>query len=184
MLRPPYLARVAAGAAVYALEESRRLPRRALTFPITAIGQLLQTSMHAQQFVTSLAMRGDDLFDRFARRPEQPRWATFDDDDDDAPPPVTTGNGYVATLADEARTHRVPHPAASAAETTSAVAPEAEEIIARCNYPELSLAQLRARLRTFSVAELRTLLQYERHNESRAPFVTMLTNRIATVTAQ
>lgn len=162
---------------MYALEETRRIPGRALNLPITAIGQLLQTTMHAQQFVTSLAMRGDDLFERLQRRPEQPHWATFDDD---APPPATTGNGHKPTLGDQARTHRVVHPTPAEPDEPE----EVPEVVIRCAYPALSLAQLRARLRTFEVAELRSLLQYERQHDSRAPFVTMLTNRIATVTAQ
>ncbi|WP_282786543.1 lipid droplet-associated protein, partial [Nocardia sp. CC201C] len=85
MFRPPFLARVAAGAAVYALEETRRLPNTAVNLPITAVSQLLQNFMHVQQFVTSLALKGDEVFDRFVNRPEeQPEWATFDEDADDA----------------------------------------------------------------------------------------------------
>ena len=57
MIRPPYLARVAAGAAVYAIEESRKLPAAAVMLPMTALSQLLQTTMHLQQFITSLAIR-------------------------------------------------------------------------------------------------------------------------------
>jgi hypothetical protein len=43
---------------------------------------------------------------------------------------------------------------------------------------------LRARLRMLSVEELAELLDYEQLTLDRAPFVTMLTNRIATVRAQ
>ncbi|WP_035280713.1 lipid droplet-associated protein [Actinokineospora spheciospongiae] len=52
------------------------------------------------------------------------------------------------------------------------------------NYDELSLPQLRARLRTFSVADLEELLSYERSGENRASFVGMLTRRIETVRDQ
>jgi len=43
---------------------------------------------------------------------------------------------------------------------------------------------LRARLRTLSTAELGELLEYEERTLSRAPFLTMLTNRIATAKAK
>src|SRR5690606_29654862 len=94
MFRPPFLARVAAGAAVYALEETRRLPSAAVKFPITAISQILQTGMHLQQFVTSLALKGDEVFHRLVPATEaQPEWATFDEDLDDE---QTNGNGYAS----------------------------------------------------------------------------------------
>jgi hypothetical protein len=52
------------------------------------------------------------------------------------------------------------------------------------NYDELSLPQLRARLRSFSVADLEEALAYERAGEARPSFVGMLTRRIATVRDQ
>ncbi len=51
-------------------------------------------------------------------------------------------------------------------------------------YDELSLPQLRARLRQFSVDELAELLEYERAHGNRPSFVGMLTRRIATVRDQ
>ncbi len=219
MFRPPFLARVAAGAAVYAIEETRRLPTAAANFPITAISQLLQTTMHAQQFVTSLALKGDAVFDRLANRPvEQPEWATFDEDTEfeqtfrdiaeaarvsafdrySEPEPETAPE---ATAAPEAETVAEP-----ADETAPAVTPEPEpepetalaatassngaveviepEVAARYDYTNMTLAQLRARLRVFSVEDLTALLDYEQQTRDRAPFVTMLTNRIATVRAK
>jgi hypothetical protein len=47
-------------------------------------------------------------------------------------------------------------------------------------YDELSLPQLRARLRRFSADELSELLEYERAHGNRPSFVGMLTRRIAT----
>ncbi|MCC3317079.1 lipid droplet-associated protein [Nocardia africana] len=260
MFRPPYLARVAAGAAVYALEETRRLPSVAIHLPITAISQLLQTSMHLQQFVTSLALKGDEVFDRLANRPvEQPEWATFDEDLDDeqpfgsgdfgarsdsdfaarlsrfdlfaesdpaagVPEPTTsitpsTTNGYAASHTAESDTTEATTAETDTAETTAADAVEpgtnstettgedtdnpgtsnpgtaapapAEprgvvepEVVGRYDYPNMTLAQLRARLRMLSVEELAELLAYEQQTLDRAPFVTMLTNRIATVQAK
>ncbi|MFC3960611.1 lipid droplet-associated protein [Nocardia jiangsuensis] len=233
MFRPPFLARVAAGAAVYALEESRRLPSAAIHFPITAVSQLLQTSMHVQQFVTSLALKGDAVFERLGGNPvEQPEWATFDEDvdeyrDDFAPggiadPKVSrfdrytgddigSGNGHLATApsysAPEIAAEPVPDDAIASVtditpehplETGSAPQPLAEpepsapepsgpelpEVAAKYDYPGMTLAQLRARLRMLSVDDLSALLAYEEQTLARAPFLTMLTNRIATVRAQ
>jgi hypothetical protein len=48
-------------------------------------------------------------------------------------------------------------------------------------YPGLSLASVRARLRTFDAAGLQELLDYEVAHENRPEFVRMLTNRIGTV---
>ncbi|MDQ4010268.1 MAG: lipid droplet-associated protein [Actinomycetota bacterium] len=50
-------------------------------------------------------------------------------------------------------------------------------------YDELSLAQLRAKLRTLSLPQLTELLEYEHVHQDRAAFVTMLSNRISTVRA-
>jgi hypothetical protein len=49
------------------------------------------------------------------------------------------------------------------------------------NYDELTLPQLRARLRRFSLAELEELLTYERTHADRASFVGMLARRIGNV---
>ncbi|WP_327149791.1 lipid droplet-associated protein [Nocardia sp. NBC_01329] len=247
MFRPPFLARVAAGAAVYVLEETRRLPSTAAKLPLTAVSQLLQTGMHVQQFVTSLAIKGDSVFDRIVNRPEErPEWATFEEDDDDPPvrepgaaahgrssgfdrfesDPVEVELALQETLAglraiqnngsavpaahifDAEATFDIgasddpgddvvvgaaavdgPESAASAdpepvAEPEPAAGPVLPEVGARYDYPNMTLAQLRGRLRTLTVADLVTLLDYEQRTLDRAAFVTMLTNRIATVRAQ
>ncbi|MFE3444499.1 lipid droplet-associated protein [Nocardia sp. NPDC059180] len=237
MFRPPFLARVAAGAAVYAIEETRRLPTAAVNFPITAISQLLQTTMHVQQFVTSLALKGDAVFDRISPRAvDQPAWATFDEDDEPAQPSgaafgrartssfdsfggdaelaeflitetlanARTGhNGHAATVRSlhepagaeakrEVETPADTEPTARAATTeadlTEPAADEPEvvapEVATRYDYADMTLAQLRARLRMLTLDDLTALLDYEQRTRARAPFVTMLTNRIATVRAQ
>lgn len=45
-------------------------------------------------------------------------------------------------------------------------------------YDAFTLAQLRARLRTFDAATLHSLLNYERDQRARAPYLTMLENRV------
>ncbi|MFI9509122.1 lipid droplet-associated protein [Nocardia sp. NPDC052566] len=207
MFRPPFLARVAAGAAVYALEETRRLPTAAMNLPITAISQMLQTTMHVQQFVTSLALKGDAVFDKLSNTPvEQPEWATFDEDIDvehttgaDYPTAGRTSRFDLYTADDTDRATETnghaqvkTEPVAPAADTSAddadsaTAAPEITEpeVATRYDYANMTLAQLRARLRMLTVDDLTALLDYERQTRDRAAFVTMLTNRIATVQAQ
>ncbi|MFI6868539.1 lipid droplet-associated protein [Nocardia sp. NPDC050406] len=242
MFRPPFLARVAAGAAVYALEETRRLPTTAVNLPITAVSQMLQNFMHLQQFVTSLALKGDEVFDRLTNRPEeQPEWATFDEDVSDEqifgsasesvrksrfdlyspedsvapePEPIAVPAPEADVISDAAGEPEAieqpeqavaeeqeapaadPQPVAeSAAPATASVASTnghngsaaavvEPEVASRYDYLNMTLAQLRARLRMLSVDELAQLLDYEQQTQARAPFVTMLTNRIATVQAK
>ncbi|WP_405161004.1 lipid droplet-associated protein [Nocardia sp. NBC_01499] len=221
MFRPPFLARVAAGAAVYAIEETRRLPTAAMNLPITAISQMLQTTMHVQQFVTSLALKGDAVFDRLGNNPEeQPEWATFDEDldteqtpsgatartsrfdlyaadepesptfttrealSDEAAVRATERNGHTAsveTVAEPETAEPEPEPAPEIAPAPEITEPE---VATRYDYLNMTLAQLRARLRMLTVEDLAALLDYEQQTQARAPFVTMLTNRIATVRAQ
>jgi hypothetical protein len=205
MLRPPFLARVAAGAAVYVIEEGRRLPTVAMNLPITAISQMLQTTMHIQQFVTSLALKGDSVFEQLTNSPaEQPEWATFDED---AAPEQTLRTGtpvparasrFDLYAADEpaefhSNGHHVSVQTTAEPEVTEPEIPATEasepestepEVATRYDYANMTLAQLRARLRMLTVEDLSALLDYEQQTRARAPFVTMLTNRIATVQAQ
>jgi hypothetical protein len=48
-------------------------------------------------------------------------------------------------------------------------------------YDAMSIAQLRARLRTLTQGQLRELVSYERANAGRPPYLTMLENRLNTV---
>lgn len=232
MFRAPFLARVAVGAAVYAIEEARRLPSAAVQLPVTAVSHVVQTGMHVQQFVTDLAVRGDEVIEKLAGQPvENPSWATFEDDAVFAahtePPQIgRTTSGLprrtrriddtdsrqraqllaetlagLNSLDDGPRNGRT-RPQAPARDFADIPEPTADEpatrrlevvpdtqgslpaIAERMNYPALTLAQLRGHLRTLQLPDLRELLAYEQRTRSRAPFVTMLTNRIATVEAQ
>jgi len=207
MIRPPFLARVAAGVAVTAYEETLKLPSTAVSLPMTTVSQILQTTMRLQQVMTSLAIKGDQVFELFGGEPaETAQWATFDEDDaaptDGAGPSAgTTANGAPGRFA----LYSIPPEAeaAAASETTgpaetTAAAPDAAEntaaateekstdtkvadrpeIVEDLDYDSLTLAQLRARLRALSVEELTDLLDYENAHAARPPFVTMLSNRI------
>ena len=60
--------------------------------------------------------------------------------------------------------------------------PAATDIVAELDYESLTLAQLRARLTSLRVADLEALLDYEEATKSRAPFQTLLANRITRAT--
>ena len=175
MARPPFLARLAAGAAVYAAEEARKLPGAVVKLPMTALSSTAQNAMRLQQFITSLAIKGDTALSRWTDQPvEQPEWATFDDDE------PTTSNTTPGRFA----LYSMPPTAATAPVNGSDRSTVAEPAVAeRIDYASLTLAQLRARLPDISAPELAELLAYEEVTLARAPFVTMLTNRIATATA-
>lgn len=245
MIRPPFMARVAAGMAVTAFEETLKLPSTAVSLPMTTVSQILQTTMRFQQVLTSLAIKGDHLFETLGARPEEnPEWAVFDDAvpsntgtgtrtgtgaNGEAPatpgrfalystPPPVAGDesdnstedsstlGVVASRPAEKSAPAKKRPAkktaakstASKATTSKASASKASaskaapksgatktadvpEIVEYLDYDALTLAQLRARLRTLSIDDLTVLLDYETAHAARAPFMTMLSNRVSSV---
>lgn len=194
----PFPVRIAAGLVVTAVEQARELPRHAVELPVTAVSQALQVSMRLQQTVTELAIKGDRALGTLRPADDVPSWATFDDDLTDlqaadlsvaaaaeqaGPPPAapdTARNGSVSTLR-PARSgipiERPERPArASNREDAHATIPTAVP-----EYPSLTVPQLRGKLRTLDVDALSDLLAWETAHENRPPFVTMLTNRIATL---
>ncbi|MFF0708159.1 lipid droplet-associated protein [Gordonia sputi] len=286
MVRAPYPARIAAGLIVVAIEETRRLPTRLFTLPMTAVSQTLQAGMRAQQQIAELAIKGDEALDLLFDKPdEQPEWARFDEDElteidpgtpiesPDTEPTVTrtaevttlhatpktpaksktaakssskpaashktsTHEGASTKTATEKNTHKstatkdsapakATTKAADAATTTKpaepaktatpesnsaakTAAPRADagrfalyssapadliagetptsdddaadvdkpEIVEFIEYDTLTLAQLRAKLRTVDLDDLTALVAYETATKNRAPFITMLDNRI------
>ncbi|GAA1015538.1 lipid droplet-associated protein [Tsukamurella strandjordii] len=139
---------------------------------------------------------------------EQPQWATFDDDEDvdvDLPSPPAVPFGTVRPGAEKAEKKAEEAPATSAPEpeqpeaapsgagryalysspAPSAAAPgpdtadlDLPDAVRRLDYPELTLAQLRGRLASLSSDDLAALLAFEREHKARAPFLTMLENRL------
>jgi hypothetical protein len=177
----PYPVRVAAGLVVTAVEEVQALPRTIVGLPITAVSTVLQLSMRAQQVVTELAIKGDTALEGGRPVEDAPSWARFDDD-------VDTGRAVSApsrpsleqaATNGHARPRGAGAPAVGIAEDTPSVTPDALP-----GYESMTIAQLRARLRTLSVDDLTELLAWESSHADRPPFVTMLTNRIATLTAE
>ena len=196
MATAPYGVRLLVGAAVTALEETRKLPQTILMYPMTVASQIAQLVMKMQQDVADLVNRGDEtLGSFFPPKDEQPEWATFDeelagteDDADDADVVdlhVRDGErlteGRFALFSDEPeKPPAAPGPDPASGMVTDTV----PEIVAELEYQELTLAQLRARLTSMRVAELEALLAYEESTRARAPFQTLLANRITRASAR
>jgi hypothetical protein len=72
-------------------------------------------------------------------------------------------------------------PDTAAVTLASAAAGEGPNVLP--GYAGMTIPQLRARLRKLSAEDLRALLEYETAHGNRPPFVTMLSNRISTVTS-
>ncbi|MDQ4105458.1 MAG: lipid droplet-associated protein, partial [Actinomycetota bacterium] len=190
------------------VEQARKLPDQLADLPVTAASRAVQAGMRVQQRVTELAIKGDQVFSLLRPVEDTPPWATFDEDGE---PGAAAAAGTAATLSERSQAnHRVAvapgtgaghgsavgevgevdeadvasaltsRPAATAAEPgDDGPAPSALP-----EYDEMSLAQLRARLRGLSLPQLTELLEYEQGHQNRPAFVTMLSNRISTVRSQ
>jgi uncharacterized small protein (DUF1192 family) len=238
------------GAAVTAVEETRKLPQTILLYPMTLVSRAANIVMRMQQNVAELIIKGDSLLETlFPPTAEQPEWATFDEDlADELPEPgarvdgerltegrfalysVTDTDARVAkaptdttrakpakktavkapkktvavaakSVGPAARKSNVAGPAARksnvagpaarksnvagpAARKSNVAGPAAPVIATELDYEALTLAQLRARLQSLSVGELKELLAYEEATKARAPFQTLLANRILRATAK
>lgn len=193
MATAPYGVRLLVGAAVTAIEETRKLPQTILMYPMTVVSTVAHVVMKVQQDLADLVIKGDSALESiFPPKDEQPEWATFDEDlpDDDADAPAgngqrrTEGRFALYSLADgvdeakaaQTETAKITEPA------TATVTPP--PIAAELDYESLTLAQLRARLQSLSVADLEALLAYEEAGKARAPFQTLLANRITRASAK
>ena len=209
MATAPYGVRLLIGAAVTALEETRRLPQTVVTYPMTVVSQLAQLVMKMQQDVADLVIRGDEALDQlFPPKDEHPGWATFDEDadatDDDASDDVdvdddvddaaprngerlTEGRFALYTTGEpEAREDEPVSSEGRSAATgeSTKVAAATPEIVSELDYETLTLAQLRARLPQLKIADLEALLAFEGASKARAPFQTLLANRITRASAK
>ncbi|CAA0131986.1 putative protein [Mycolicibacterium vanbaalenii] len=199
MATAPYGVRLLVGAAVTALEETRRLPQTILMYPMTVASQVAQLVMKMQQDVADLVNKGDETLENlFPPKDEQPEWATFDDDQtggdsgaasDDADVldlSVRDGErlteGRFALFSGEPETPKAATPTRES--TSGAASGTVPEVVAELDYASLTLAQLRARLTTLRVPDLEALLAYEETTKARAPFQTLLANRITRASAK
>lgn len=184
MATAPYGVRLLVGAAVTAIEETRRLPQTILTYPMTVVSQVAHLVMKVQQDVADLVNRGDEALESlFPPKDEKPEWATFDEDlTDEIPGPVATDGerrteGRFALFTGG-------EPDIAADDHQPSRTSDVPEVVKRLDYETLTLAQLRARLSSLRVADLEELLAYEDATKTRAPFQTLLANRITRATAK
>jgi hypothetical protein len=189
----PLPLRVAAGLAASAVEHARDLPAKLVGLPVTVASQALQLSMRVQQQVTELAIKGDEVLGGLRPVEETPAWATFDEDIDESrydlsrPAPFDLAaeepspNGFELDDDPDPWTLEQRALAEEVAEEPEDDDPGPAGV---SGYDELSLPQLRARLRRFTLGELTDLLDYERSHANRPAFVGMLSRRIATVRDQ
>lgn len=177
MKQLPLPVRVATGLAVTAFEQVRRLPERLVELPVTMVSQILQLSMRVQHHMTELAIKGDDALAVFRSGEDTTEWARFDEEEA-GEPDLTARGPHAASGSARSRFDSV--------ETGDDVLVEPDRDVPRAlpAYPELSLPQLRARLRRLEVDELRELVDYERQHGDRAEFLGMLTRRIAAIRAE
>lgn len=166
----PLTVRLAAGLAVTAVEQARKLPGQLAGLPVTVVSEALQLSMRLQQRVTELAIKGDDVLSVLRPVEQEPEWATFDEDEGVAAPPTTADTDLDADADDPWAVEE------------QALAAEPPAVLP--NYDELSLAQLRARLRILTAEDLEELLAHERTHAARPEFTGMLTRRIANLKNQ
>lgn len=166
----PLPVRVAAGLAATAVEQTRRLPDQIVGLPITLASQALQLSMRVQQQITELAIKGDEALGSWQTPDEdedQPSWATFDEDEPPARPVSAWDRaGEESPKVQQLRAEPPP---------VVAEAPPVE------NYDELTLPQVRGKLRWLSAGELAELLDYEQAHAQRPEFLRMLSNRLERV---
>jgi hypothetical protein len=179
------------GAATFAVEETIKLPKTILMYPMTLASTAAHVVMRFQQNLAELVIKGDSTLEQiFPPKDEQPEWATFDedlpDDSDDDASDADTVDGqrraegrFALYSAPDATDSPARHAAKPAKKTVSAPA-----VVEELDYEQLTLAQLRARLQSLDVDELEALLAYEEATKARAPFQTLLANRITRATVK
>lgn len=193
MATAPYGVRLLVGAAVTAFEETLRLPQTVLMYPMTVASTVAQIVMKVQQDLADLAIKGDAALENlFPPKDEKPDWATFDEDTSEQPAPRaqdengrrTEGRFALYSVGEDAPGGRADRTPAGKQAETDAAPPPAPPVAADLGYDGLTLAQLRARMTGLSVEDLRALLTYEEAGKARAPFQTLLANRITRATAK
>ncbi|MEZ0342280.1 lipid droplet-associated protein [Mycobacterium sp. pV006] len=194
MATAPYGVRLLVGAAVTAIEETRKLPQTILMYPMTLASQVAHLVMKMQQDVAVLVIKGDETLESiFPPKDEQPEWATFDDDSEDVAGGSAGGDVVELPVRDGERmtegryalfSEEPDKATTSEDDDAEPAAVETPEIVSEIDYGSLTLAQLRARLTSLKISELEDLLAYEEKTKARAPFQTLLANRITRASAK
>ena len=190
------------GAATIAVEETIKLPKTILMYPMTLASTAAHLVMRFQQNLAELVIKGDSTLESiFPPKDENPEWATFDEDLPDGADGATAalldglegdrraeGRFALYSVSDAPESPGVADPPTRPARQSkkSAANPTVPQpvVAAELDYPTLTLAQLRARLQSLSVDELEALLAYEQATKARAPFQTLLANRITRANAK
>lgn len=186
MATAPYGVRLLVGAAVTAIEETRKIPQTILTYPMTVASQLAHLVMKMQQDVADLVIKGDEALEslfpegRAARMGHLRRGPRRRPCDAGGRRGTPHRGRFALFTGGEPATDKKSEPE-PIVRTTSETVPE---IVEELEYETLTLAQLRARLTTLRVADLEALLAYEEASKARAPFQTLLSNRITRATAK
>src|ERR1700751_5923138 len=200
MATAPYGVRLLFGAATVPCEETMKLPNTILMYPMTLASQAAHLVMRFQQNLAELVIKGDSTLEAiFPPKDEKPAWATFDEDLAVAieGTPTAFPEGADADRRAEGRfalysVSDAPEPGGAESSTrptkqskksANPTVPE-PAVAVELDYPTLTLAQLRARLQSLSVDELEALLAYEQATKARAPFQTLLANRITRANAK
>lgn len=200
MATAPFGVRLLVGAATVAVEETLKLPQTILTYPMTLASQAAHAVMRWQQGIAELVNKGDSTLESiFPPKDEQPEWATFDEDEDtvngadygtfdDASDSAQRSDGRFALYSFSDGGEDRPGPAETDVTVGDRAATDrtvpTPDLVDELDYGNLTLAQLRARLASLSVDELETLLAYEEATKARAPFQTLLANRITRTTTK
>ena len=101
------------------------------------------------------------------------------DESDDTAPIAGAGRFALYSSAPATATVTETAPSGTATDSDDADLPDA---VVELDYDALTLAQLRAKIRTLGLTDLEDLAAYERSHRGRAPFITMLDNRISAKT--
>jgi hypothetical protein len=185
MATAPYGVRLLVGAAATALEETLKLPQTILMYPMTIASQVAHLVMRMQQDVADLVIKGDETLEQlFPPKDEQAEWATFDEDEGDSGgSPAASPNGERLTEGRFAL-YSTGEPDGPVPTESKLAKSDSPDVVGQLDYESLTLAQLRARLPSLRVSDLEALLAYEDATKSRAPFQTLLANRITRATAK
>jgi hypothetical protein len=194
MATAPYGVRLLVGAATVAVEETMKLPKTILMYPMTLVSTAAHLVMRFQQNLAELVIKGDSTLESiFPPKEEKPEWATFDEDLPAAIEGLPEGEGdrraegrfalYSVSDAPEA-TDPPAGPGRQSKKSGGSKAVPQPAVAAELDYPTLTLAQLRARLPSLGVDKLEALLAYEQATKARAPFQTLLANRITRANAK
>ncbi len=204
MAPAPYGIRLLVGAATMCVEETIKLPKTILMYPMTLASQAAHLVMLFQQNLAELAIKGDSTLESiFPPKDEKPEWATFDEDlpDADGSPggPAGWGNGDTGdtdrmtegrfalySMAETAEAGLAGASGRAGGQSKRSAGPSAAEpaVADEIGYSTLTLAQLRARLPSLGVDDLEALLAFEQATKARAPFQTLLANRITRANAK